>query len=247
MVGEFSENAIIGPGAAAAVEPRPLQAVCPVSPWLRLGLCWNPFGEPPPEDLAALIVSNSSESPEDWLRQPCTAQQYLGDAGRGKTARLRRLGALFPDVPYLYLAEDAPPPAMPHPATASGPVALLLDEAQRLPARRRRRLFAAVARARRSLVLATHVDLSGELGAAGLACRTAVIAGLGADDLLAILHRRIAWAQADHASPVLPQLADAQRLIVEFGDDVRAILDHLYGLYQAWLLNRGHDPWQGVI
>ena len=238
---------MISPREVATGGVRPARAASPASPWQRLGLCWNPFGEPPPEDLAALIVPNAAEVPEDWLRWPRTAQQYLGDAGRGKTARLRRLEALFPDVPYHYLAGGVSRPAMPQPVTAAGPVALLLDEAQRLPSRRRRQLFVAVARAGRSLVLATHVDLSGELAAAGLACRTTVVADLVADDLLAILHRRIAWAQVDNASPALPQLADAQRLIAEFGDDVRAILDHLYDRYQAWLLNRGHCPWQSVI
>jgi len=209
-----------------------------LSPWHRLGLRWNPFGEPPPEDLASLVLVSSGEAADDWLRQPGRAQQYLGDAGRGKTARLRRLAAIYPQAPYLYLAEDRPPPPLPDPAAATGPVALVLDEAQRLVPRRRRQLFARVARHRRSLVLASHADLSDEIAAAGLECRTTVIAGLTAAQLSAILERRMAWARlTDDAAPARQAPAGAARLISEFGDDVRAILDHLYEVYQDLALN----------
>jgi hypothetical protein len=216
------------------------------SPWHRAGLRWNPFGEPPPEDLAALIVPTEPADAVDWLRQPRVVQQYLGDAGRGKTARLRRLAVFFPGAPYVYLAEDEPVPPLPDPAGIPGPLALLLDEAQRLPSRRRRRLFAAVARSGGSLVLASHADLSTEVISAGLTCRTVCIAGLSTDDLLAILRRRIAWARLADAAPALPQPDDAQRLIAEFGDDVRSILDTLYERYQDWAINGGRHPWRSV-
>jgi hypothetical protein len=216
------------------------------SPWHRAGLRWNPFGEPAPEDLAALIVPTEPAAPADWLRQPRAVQQYLGEAGRGKTARLRHLCALIPDAPYVYLAEDEPLPPLPDPAEVPGPLALLLDEAQRLPPRRRRQLFAAVARSGRSLVMASHADLSAEATGAGLTCWTVRIAGLSAGDLLAILRRRIAWARLDDAAPALPQPGDAQELIAEFGDDIRSILDTLYERCQDWVMNGGRHPWRSV-
>ncbi len=225
--------------------PSPVTATS-TSPWHRAGLRWNPFGEPPPEDLSALIVPTEPAAPADWLRQPRAVQQYLGEAGRGKTARLRHLYALFPEAPYVYLAEDEPLPALPDPAGVPGPLALLLDEAQRLPPRRRRRLFAAVARSGRSLVMASHADLSAEATGAGLTCWTVHIAGLSAGDLLAILRRRIAWARLEDAAPALPKPGDAQDLIAECGDDIRSILDTLYERYQDWVINGGRCPWRSV-
>jgi hypothetical protein len=236
---------MLRPVDATATSPRPRPDN---SPWHRLGLRWNPFGEPPTEELPSLIVPIEPTPPDDWLQQPRRVQQYLGEAGRGKSARLRRLSAVFPGTAYIYLAEDATPPPLPDPVSTPGPLALLLDEAQRLPRRRRRQLFAVVARHGRSLVMASHADLSDEVRAAGLACRTTVIAGLRADDLRAIIDRRIAWARlaAGPPPPPAPRLADAERLIAKFGDDVRAILDHLYEIYQDWAVSGERYPWPDV-
>lgn len=208
------------------------------SPWHQLGLRWNPFGEPPPEDFAALILPWESPFAADWLRAPRRVQQYLGDAGRGKTSRLRWLSARFPQAPYLYIEEGARPPVMPSRATTMpAPLALLLDEAQRLAPRRRRRLFASIARGGRSLALASHADLSGELREAGLSCRTEIIAGLDAQQLKAVVERRIAWARLPGQAPALLTHADAEKLLARFGDDLRAILSHLYEAYQLALTN----------
>ncbi len=173
------------------------------------------------------------------------ALQLLGEAGRGKTARLARLGAAFPGSPYVYLPEDGPLPAIPD--LVSVPLALRLDEAQRLPWRRRRRLFREASRRGSSLAVASHEDLGAELEAAGLAGGTRVISGLDSDGLRAIVANRLAWA-ADGCCR-LPALdhATAERLVARFGDDLRALLDHLYDIFQAALTaDDGGSPWARV-
>jgi hypothetical protein len=215
-----------------------------VSPWHPLGLRWNPFGEPPPEDVAALIVSSESLVVADWLRGPRRVQQYLGEAGRGKTARLRWLSARFPDAPYVYIAEGELPPMILEQPLMPAPLALLLDEAQRLAPRLRRRLFASIARQGGSLAVASHVDLSAELQGAGLCCRTCGVHGLDAHGLLAIVQRRLDWARLPGRAPAVITRAHAERLIERFGDNLRAILDNLYEGYQLAATHQETRPWQ---
>lgn len=206
------------------------------SPWARLGLRWNPFGEPPPEDVADLVVLPELGTWEEWLRRPRTTAQFLGHQGRGKTARLRRLQASFPGVPYLYLGEDRPLPDLPllrRREEEGGPV-LLLDEAQRLPRRKRRRLFRRVAELDASLVVGSHEDLAGEMRAAGLEPKTEVVEGLKPDRLRAIVDRRLEWARRSTGEPA-PSVStdlDCSELADRFGDDLRSILDHLYEIFQ---------------
>jgi hypothetical protein len=173
------------------------------------------------------------------------ALQLLGDAGRGKTARLARLGSAFPGSAYVYLPEDEPLPAIPE--LSASPLALRLDEAQRLPRRRRKKLFREAARRGLSLALASHEDLGAELEAAGLKEMTRVVAGLDPHRLRAIVARRLAWASAGVCR--VPDLDDAtaERLLARFGDDLRALLDHLYDTLQAALAaGDGGSPWARV-
>lgn len=214
------------------------------SPWARLNLRWNPFGEPPPEEAASLVVLPEAGELASHLERPAAALQLLGRCGRGKTARLRHLQARFPTTPYLYLPEDGPLPTLPRresqqpPGAASrGPAllpTLLLDEAQRLPRHRRRRLFRSLAREGAALALAAHRDLTRELESAGLAVRTQVVAGLRPRQLQAVLERRLEWSRRGPGP--LPDLEPGpEELIERFGDDLRSILDHLYERWQEHL------------
>lgn len=217
-----------------------------VSPWARLGLRRNPFGEPPPEDAGALIVAPEVEGLAEHLRRAGSAVQVLGQEGRGKTARLRALGLRFPAAPYAYLPEDGPLPELPRVGKAKPSVpALLLDEAQRLPRRRRRRLFRTLAERGATLGLASHQDLRRELEDAGLGVETTVAAGLDPERLLAIVERRLEWARLERADrpPPRPSHAQAEELIRRFGDDLRGLLDHLYEVYQERLSTGGDERW----
>ena len=156
------------------------------------------------------------------LRQPGFAVQFIGEKGRGKTTHLLAILRHFPRAAYVHVGENQRP-AIPH----GHP--LLIDEIQRIPPRRRRRIF----RREVSLVLGTHEDVGPELARAGFAVETVeAAAGLDARRLGEICRRRIAWARRGPGP--LPQVEPhtAQNLIDRFGDDVRAVESHLYDLFQ---------------
>ena len=217
------------------------------SPWAALGLRRNPFGEPPADEVAELVVPDESDPPPGLLDRPGVALQVLGEAGRGKTARLRWLAARYPRAPYVYLPAGGRRPRLPAISGVAGPVALLLDEAQRLPRRARRRLFRSVSRHGLSLALASHDDLEGELAASGLTPTTTVVAGLTPEQLLRIVDRRIDRVRLPAGEPLRLDRDDAARLIRRHGDDLRGILDRLYEVYQLALGQREGEAWRSAI
>lgn len=106
-----------------------IDLVAPISlAFEELNLRRNPFGEPAPEEMAALTVVEVEQYVEQ-LSRPGFAVQYLGEAGRSKSTHLRGLHRFFPDIPYLKFPENTRIPKIPH-----APV-LFLDETQRLPPR----------------------------------------------------------------------------------------------------------------
>ncbi|REJ73365.1 MAG: hypothetical protein DWQ36_02090 [Acidobacteria bacterium] len=211
------------PTLLSVLEPVPLSPRGGLgSPYARLNLRRNPFGEPTEEELALLVVADLGEMTA-WLALPGHALQLIGDCGRGKTARLLALRALVePAPPYVYLAEGEPIPALP------GSGMLLLDEAQRLPTRRLRALLRRLDR----IALATHEDLEGELRRAGYEVRTETVAGLDLPTFEAIVERRLEWARL--AAGPLPRLAEGglADLHARHGDDLRSALGELYDIYQ---------------
>ena len=199
-------------------------------------------------EVADLIVLPEERDLVRILGQPRAAIQILGEAGRGKTARLRLLERRFAGVPYVYLGDDEPVPDLPgiSPRKGGGP-ALLLDEAQRLPRRLRRRLFRQVADCGSSLAVASHEDFSLELESAGLAVETISVSGLEVERLLSIANLRIESAREDLGP--LPSLSReaARELIEVYGDDLRSLLDRLYEDYQELLRRSEEETWRSVM
>ena len=190
----------------------------------HLNLRRNPFGEPPARAWAGLaVVEPIVDELARRLATPGFAVQVLGDAGRGKSTFLRVLHARFSDLPYTYLAEGEPPPPIPQ-----API-VFVDEAQRLAPRVRARLFSR----RASFALASHADHERELGRAGVEVLAERVGALTSAKLVRICRRRIEWARRG-AGPVpeVPASA-AEQLIDQHGDDLRAIGDHLYEVFQT--------------
>ncbi len=197
----------------------------PGLPFAHLNLRRNPFGEATPAERAALAVLVDGDV-ERWarqLREERFALQLVGECGRGKTTHLLALHARLPAAPLTRVG-PGPTPARVAPA----PLAFV-DEAQLLP----RRALRALLRGSGALALTTHVDLEPDLRAAGYEVETVRLAGLAPARLEAMLVRRIEWARRGPGpTPTLAPGACA-RLVARFGDDVRAIEDHLYEVVQA--------------
>lgn len=194
-------------------------------PYAHLNLTRNPFGELPLDERATLAVT-AIERHVALLRSPGQAVQFLGDKGRGKTTHLLAIASRFAAAAYVHLPEDAPTPPIPsgHP--------LLIDEAQRLPRRLRRQVFAG----RTPLVLGSHENHAAELARAAYRVETVEVATtINGERMHAILNRRIQAAR--RAAGVIPtvSLETAERLLLEFRGDVRAVASHLYDVFQQLL------------
>ena len=148
-------------------------------PWARLNLWRNPFGELTSEERAELAVFVDGDLGRCDVAHG-QAVQLIGGCGRGKTTRMLAIRKRLSEASYVYLPEDGPCPAIP----AGCP--LLIDEAQRLPRRLRRQIFATGL----PLVLATHDDLERVLRRFGYSIRTIWIGSENTPELICRLLNR---------------------------------------------------------
>ncbi len=217
-----SETRVDSTSNRQAVLPSEMPASQPAGlPFAHLNLCRNPFGELDPTERAALAVVDVEEYVRR-LAQPGYAVQFTGDKGRGKTTHLLAVMRHFPRAAYVHICEGQRP-RIPHGQP------LLIDEIQRLPPRRRRRVF----RRGVSLAIGTHEDVSRELVRAGYEVDSVSPAEmLDPRRLHQILNRRIQWVRRGPGPVPQVELETAAAMIDRFGDDVRAIELYLYDLFQ---------------
>ena len=209
------------------------------SPFARLQLFRNPFGELTRQERADLAIVDLDDCLK-WLQRDRAALQILGPCGHGKTTHLLALERGLVGSAYVYFPEDGQQPALP----AARP--LLVDEGQRLGWRRCREML----RGRGPLVIGTHVDLSAKLRRAGFLVRSLDLAKpLDARRLQSILNRRIAASAVDNPSPSAEaveshylQRAEVVALQGQFGSNIRLIEHHLYEAFQRFA-EKG-EPWR---
>ncbi|MGB7345964.1 MAG: hypothetical protein WBD20_17230 [Pirellulaceae bacterium] len=206
---------------ADAIKNRVMRAGMP---WQWCNLRRNPFGELTRGERAALAVVDVKEIAQQ-VSENHTAVQFIGECGRGKTTRMLAIGRWLKESSYVYLPEDEPCPSI----AFGRPI--LIDEAQRLPRRVRKQVFATGL----PLVLATHRDLSRSLRRFGYTVQTQRIGTNNTPELICrLLNRRIRASCMDAAEQV-PELSisDADQLVQRFGSDVRAIESYLYDVVQS--------------
>lgn len=201
------------------------------SPYARLGLWRNPFGELSRAERAELALIDV-EACLAKLATPHSALQILGPCGHGKTTHLLAIERAAAGCGYVYFPEDGAQPPLP----CGRP--LLVDEAQRLGWRRRRQLLCGSG----PLVLGTHVDMSSALGRAGFEVFTIDVSiPQTPAQLQRMLNRRIEvsrlqsnCARAGEASahPLCLTLDDAVALQQQLGSNIRRIEHHLYEVFQ---------------
>ena len=201
--------------------------------WLPFGWCnlWrNPFGELTRTERADLAVVDLQPF-VTHATQDHTAVQMIGGCGRGKTTRMLAIHRKFTDSSYVYLPEDAPCP----PIAEGNPV--LIDEAQRLPRRVRRAIFATGI----PLILATHRDLTWPLRRAGYQVITMRIGSNNDTSLVHTAMNRRIQASALNPCDAVPELTveDAQQLSRKFGSNIRAMESYLYDVVQTQVNGNG--------
>ena len=191
----------------------------------RLELRYNPFGEldrqqridtaVPRCDFQS-VISFLESDPESHR-----AVQFIGPPGSGKSTHLLMLATALPDFNYVHLPRNTRRlvPARHH---------LMIDEAQRLGWRQRRRLFHAA----RSVVLGTHRCFARGLRKLGFEVVTVSLTAAPEIDWLAnVLEQKIRAAQRPKYrdrqvglinGPTVVQLRD------EFGNNIRGMERRLY-------------------
>jgi GTPase SAR1 family protein len=216
-----NSSGLAADGRSAASESHAQAGAPPALPFAHLNLRRNPFGEFQPAQRAVLAVAEVDRFVRR-LGQPGYAVQFIGDQGRGKTTHLLAIMRHFPQAVYVHVGQGQRPPI-----PQGQP--LLIDEIQRLPPRRRRRVYAR----RVPLAIGTHEDVGCELIRAGFEVDTVVPAeALSPRRLRRILNRRIAWVRRGLGPIPQIRIATAEQLIERFGDNVRAIESYLYDLFQ---------------
>lgn len=205
-------------------------------PYAHLNLWRNPFGTPPAEDIAQLLVlpnlSPLIASISEALKTPDKKIiiQFMGKCGRGKSSHMRALHAHFSDAPYLYFPEpglnhpDIPTPRLPKSAKL-----LFLDESQRIPWFTRQRLFA---QKNTSLILATHKDHRKEFSLKHKSVTHIDVGELSPQTLRQIIEKRIQWAALKTPNLTITDEL-VHDLITLYQDDLRGMLGTLYELVQS--------------
>lgn len=222
LLGTTPRNRGEQPEFAAASPVRAAHSAALSLPFSHLNLRFNPFGEIPLEHRAGLAIVEL-ETIVGQLSDRRAAFQFIGGKGRGKTTHLLALRARFANAAYVHIPEDE---RLPIPDGDP----LLIDEAQRLPRWRRWRVF----RRNVPLVLGTHKDYSGELRRADREVTTIEVGGrLDASRLQRLLERRIEFARRGEGAVPRVTRGAIDRLLLEFGNDVRAMEGRLYEVFQT--------------
>ena len=219
------------------------------SPFARLGLFRNPFGELTRVERAELAIVDVDEYLV-WLESERAALQILGPCGHGKTTHLLAIESAWRhrgcDCHYVYFPEEGHQPQLPRHRP------LLVDEAQRMGFWRRRELL----RGSGPIVLGTHVDLTSSLVKSGFHVQSLNLSHATKPERLAeILRRRFEASRisnepmsrsgghpvivADHPLCLtLDQVVELQR---RFGSNIRFIEHILYEAFQRHA-EKG-EPW----
>lgn len=195
----------------------------------RLGYRRNPFGALTPAEWADVAVPAPAAAA---LARGRGHGQILGPAGSGKTSSLIWLQAYFAGQGERAVYEYIPEGQDWFVTDVADVAVFLLDEAQRLHGRQRRRLRRLVADGRFRLFMGAHEDMARFFGAAGVDLATVQLAEmLTLRQHEAIWARRLAYFALPGVARVTLGATAVQYLFTTFGADLRAAE---YFLYEVW-------------
>ena len=172
------------------------------------------------------------------MRNRSRILQISGPKGTGKTSALfaiqQELAERGVDTEYVYIREDGEVSDL---KTDPGK-ALLIDEAQRLPARRMSKLLLNAARlsghdANPRLVFSTHADWSVLMQKHSVDYKKVDLSTPTAHDLASILAQRVRYFALPQGTRVHFDNEALQLLLTTFGPDLRALESSLYTYFQS--------------
>ena len=150
--------------------------------------------------------------------------EFLGKKGRGKTSHFRYLHRHLPFYPMYLLDQNKPSTQI---EELQSPV-IFVDSIFHLGLFRRLRLY----RAFETVVLTTHWGRKLEYQFAGKKSYCFHFKGINADRLKKLIVRRIKVMLANENQEIIINDQVVNTLIEKFGDNYRAILNHLFDQYQ---------------
>jgi hypothetical protein len=189
-------------------------------PFAHLNLRFNPFGELTREQRAATAIVELEDIPEHFSKNRI-AIQFIGEHGRGKSTHLIALHKQFKQSPYTQIHIGDKP-------TFNTDDIQFIDSIEMLPAARRKKIYHST----NILAITTHNDLTKELQTAGFEVISKRIFVDNEQQIKQIFDRRIELARRNTGSLPNIDINTVRSLITKFNDDIRAMENHLYDVFQ---------------
>lgn len=198
-------------------------------PFHRLGFRSNPFRSLTDDEWSAIAIL--PQTVLDALRDGVWHLQLLGPMGVGKSTTLlglaQHLGAIGQHVEYEYLAHGQQRFVTNTPALD----VLLLDEAQRLSWRERKRLLNLIKRHALRVVFSSHEDLTTLFARSGVSLSTVELAQASLEQRTEMIQRRLEFFALD--TPLVTVAPSAvEWLVAHYGPNQRACDALLYEVFQ---------------
>lgn len=189
---------------------------------------YNPFSGVLAEDLNAILVPRFNietlVSKINQSKSPITIE-FLGKKGRGKTTHLMHLQQQFKDCPIVFLtANSSASEVLQNPSNT-----LFVDSIHHLKLRERIQLF----QQEKNIIYTTHYTRKWECLIAKKELNSFQFNGIDAKTLQDVLNKRLLLATTKELEAEnLFSIKDSIDLIKKFKDNYRAIINHLYNIYQ---------------
>ena len=193
----------------------------------KLTYHFNPFGGLNTDELKQVFVPRSFSSAiiEDLKNDQIKIIEFVGAKGRGKTTHLRWLQRQCSSYPIFLLNAKSDFSTI---IAASDAPILFVDSVHHLNIRQRVQLY----HSKPKIVLTTHRRRFLEYKIADVPHKSYSFKGIGVDSLTAIIRNRIALSSNMPKEEIHFDQKIIHRLIQEYGDNYRGILNHLYDQFQ---------------
>ncbi len=200
-------------------------------PFRALGLEGNPFRTLTEEEWETFALLPPAV--ERLLAGTADPLQILGPRGRGKTSLLYALRRWLGGEGLRWAYEYLPQGVRRYRTPLSGLDVFLLDEAQRLSGRWRRRLVRTALREGVRLILTSHEDLTPTFRAFGLTLRTLPLPPPTVEEVARLLNARLAFFARGGPPPWRLTEDAAAFLLGRYGENVRGMEAFLYLYFQT--------------
>lgn len=189
-------------------------------PFSHINLRYNPFGELDQQQRLEVAVVDVDKY-KHILKEQGNAIQFVADHGRGKTTHLLSLYQYYLTAEYTQLYPGDKPDMSQH-------VMRFVDSVENMSKQERLAMY----KNSPSLACTTHTDLTKELTAAGYKVFNIVVSLKNIETIRQVFNRRIEFSRRYAGDIPVIDVQIVDKLIKQFGDDIRAMEHCLYEKFQ---------------